>query len=147
VPETANLVNQVSATNLTDLRLTAEQRFIDDAAYMIGEAQQLGHFSVCLNVPCHVNIKNMYYYFSKLGYVLWPVYQLVNPYHYVTSLSGDFSGYPESFWPYVGPEYISYPQGITPYFPVQEISPSQPRVRLSWSTCPIYPNFWPPYSI
>jgi hypothetical protein len=127
IPVEAVAANQASATDLVNNKLIGMQNFLADAEQMINNNNQLGIFWLTLNLPDYVDHRWVYFYFSKLNYVVQNLNPTQNDFEFI-SYFGQPTAIPEpGSCPY-GNYYNDLTQPIT-------FVRSKPlrRVKISWS--------------
>lgn len=147
IPVQAVVANQGSSTSLTNNILLQEQNFLACAEQMINNNNKLGIYWAYFDLQDYVSFRWVYFYFTKLNYVVVNQSPSQNDYAY----TGYFGNFPQSFpgpldGPF-GPWFDSWPDVTQPYSFVQ----SHPvrRVKISWSPFVGYCGFpytpWPGY--
>ena len=146
-PAQAVASNQASATSLTNNILLQEQNLLACAEQMINNNNNLGRFSVVLDLQDLISFRWVYFYFTRLNYTVVNLNPSQDDYAY----TGFFGNFPQSFpgeGPY-GPWFDNWPDFTQP-FPATVISHAPRRVCISWSQyingyCSFPYTPWPGY--
>lgn len=147
IPVPAVEANQASATDLVHNKLIAEQNFLACAEQMINQANQLGIFSATFELSNYVSFRWVYFYFTKLNYVVQNLNPCQDDYSFY-SFFGALPSFPGPCEGPFGPWFDNWPDFTQP-FPATVISHPPRKVRISWSPYTGYSPFpytpWPGY--
>lgn len=126
IPQTANLVNEASATGLTNLKLIAEQNFLASAEQMINQANQLGQFWINVYLDQYISFLWVYNYFTALNFTVVDL----NP----SNQSGQFASFFGEFPAFPGPNINNsfFPTNFTQPYPLVISKPVR-KAKIIWT--------------